>query len=1487
MADTPWTPSAAWPLVLLPVRVEVRFAPPQLLLRVFPDDLHIDTHERDLTADEIRAGKRYWEAVWRAGPAAEREEVAWDELTAGFGPERAVWIARVLEPRNPTARPKQAVPPPTPLSPAPTFPTLTPAKAAWTRPPLARALPSRWRVVGWAAGPTPTRFELTSSTAVTRPLPAGPSPAFDPSALGQDVPPVDAAAAWLVDFAAAEAAGMALRVALPPEALQHGIARLLVFGVDEAMDATQGGQALTDLLEAHHHTRGLAYIPLGTPTNNTATAASGYSLRDPARRTAMRVRHGDAPPASPDAAARVLAGALGVPLTTPQGAPAPAGSPSGLARARNAARAEQAESRAMSTALWPATFGYFLWQMAGGRFDDATIRRGRRHFVDHVRAGGPLPALRVGDQPYGVLPVQAFARWTARDGEVGGGLGPDFAGFLRRLRTGVWEPSASGVPRVVASATDAHARLARIFGMAPVAQQLAARSALGADYVTWLWRFIDDFELEETWQQQLRDAARALSQRLGLGDWDPRGGRLLFASDAYRVRAPLVQATPRRRAPGQPPQVLTPPSTYLRTIMQTAAADLVARIDEGDPADTPLLYRLLRHSALVEHAVAAWRILHRESGASPPGDHAEPELVDILPGPATPTFARRLGQDITSPSGTPAKLGDYLKSPEQGDAATSDLLELRAALESLAGVDVASLERLLAETIDLTSHRLDAWITSYASRRLAWMRGRPPVPGTDPSLGAYVGAFGWLHDVTPRQAPERVDPAPAGEADTARPLVRAPDNAGFVHAPSLAQATTAAILRAAHHSVPPAGPVNPLAVDLTSARVRTATGLLDGIRQGQPLGALLGYRIERDLQESPVPGMARFISRLRALAPVRGTRVAPDAPATEAVAATDVVDGLALHRMRAAGELDIDRDLGPVAQVERGALTAVLASLDDAVDALGDALLVEGVHHAALGNPTRAGATLDAAARGDVPPPELEFTRTPRTGTAVTHRLLVLLTETTADRAVWPVDAVLQARAAAEPRLDAWAARLLPAPGRVRCAVEIRGGALADRDRFEITLAPLRLSALDYVFMSERGGEAGSGELELRLLDYVRSLPGVGPAAEVRLDFGRGAGWPATAVSVAELLELAQAVRRLIGSARAARPADLDLPDRTTAPAATDAALTARANAAAAALAAAAGDLAPARDLPTVRAALVRAAHLGLPGAYPAAPLDGGEAVLRAQAAAVKADADRHTAAIAALTRDRQAGVIGDLDHDLGRMREVFGPDFRVLPAFAAPQAADLTRALGASTALQNGDAAAATGWVTRVARVRAGTDRLVGALHYAEAFGTGDALTLEVAQLPYADGDGWLALNLGGRRPAGSRLSLVVHTPGGGAAGKLAAPVAGLAVDDWVEVIPNARELTGVAFHFDTPGACAPQAILVAVPPDARATWDMELVEATIGEALAMAQLRLVDLEALHPLADQPDVLTDIGQFLPAALLATNVTAEAVATDLTRGADG
>ena len=48
----------------------------------------------------------------------------------------------------------------------------------------------------------------------------------------------------------------------------------------------------------------------------------------------------------------------------------------------------------------------------------------------------------------------------------------------------------------------------------------------------------------------------------------------------------------------------------------------------------------------------------------------------------------------------------------------------------------------------------------------------------------------------------------------------------------------------------------PLDIDLSSTRTRDALSLIDGMRQGQSLGALLGYRLERRLHERSGAGPA-------------------------------------------------------------------------------------------------------------------------------------------------------------------------------------------------------------------------------------------------------------------------------------------------------------------------------------------------------------------------------------------------------------------------------------------------------------------------------------------------------------------------------------------------------------------------------------------------------------------------------------------------------
>jgi hypothetical protein len=93
------------PLALFPVRLETRFFPQpdgssELRVRVYPDRIHIDSHEAELTQAEKTWGQHYWTQVWNAGDDTQAQMNAWRQLADRYDPQRAAWIARLLRPTN-------------------------------------------------------------------------------------------------------------------------------------------------------------------------------------------------------------------------------------------------------------------------------------------------------------------------------------------------------------------------------------------------------------------------------------------------------------------------------------------------------------------------------------------------------------------------------------------------------------------------------------------------------------------------------------------------------------------------------------------------------------------------------------------------------------------------------------------------------------------------------------------------------------------------------------------------------------------------------------------------------------------------------------------------------------------------------------------------------------------------------------------------------------------------------------------------------------------------------------------------------------------------------------------------------------------------------------------------------------------------------------------------------------------------------------------
>ena len=284
-------------------------------------------------------------------------------------------------------------------------------------------------------------------------------------------------------------------------------------------------------------------------------------------------------------------------------------------------------------------------------------------------------------------------------------------------------------------------------------------------------------------------------------------------------------------------------------------------------------------------------------------------------------------------------------------------------------------------------------------------------------------------------------------------------------------------------------------------------------------------------------------------------------------------------------------------------------------------------------------------------------------------------------------------------------------------------------------------------------------------------------------------------------------------------------------------------------------------------------AILGVPNAV---PVPGGDPqVLRARARAVRQSVVRQlrTLDAPATSPVETADAATLLARTLDRLNTIFFGTLRVLPRLQPTGRETLLAALTASVVTQGGDPHAARSWLGDMSRVRAPVDRFHTLLDDVESLG-GTGLGLHVAQLPFDPGMRWCALPpADGLRPADGTLSLVAHLP---EPLDSVSPLAGLWLDEWVEVIPAREVNTGLTFSFDEPGAQAPQAILLAVPPDARARWEITTLEAIALETFELARLRAVDPEALEQ-------HTDLDQLLPALSVPLNLQGDTISTDFSR----
>ena len=1400
---------AAEPVAMLPVRIETRFLADntELRVRIFPDAVHVHSHLEAVSPEEARAGIGYWNDRLAGDPAG-----AWKTLVRRIRPTRAAWVAEALTPANLGAAEAGA---------QPVFPDPQINEAPWAEPPKATTLPARWAVAAYRAGEL---IYLGYGEPIPDDLPLGPAPdlSVDDDPETQDLPaddqsdlPIDIAMSWMTEYDAAQAAGMALTIFASEVTggFADGIERLVVLGLPRG-----GATDLADLLAAHRYTEGLAFVSQGTPTNNTEGVPSGFDAGESALAASLDPL-ATAPALTGESNARVLATALGTGEKV-------------LDLTLGAGGQESADAARMNGLLWETTWGYFIDNFLDPVVDDAAAASMREHFLSFVRGRGPLPAIRVGDQPYGVLPVLSGSHFRGT-----GELESTLARIVGRL-TGLWGHASERSPFLTRGLEPAE-DLLDVLESTPHSVSLRARSVIGPEVMA----NVDAMTKVAASQEAL---ANVLAKMV-LDGQRVRGADMIVRNDPRRLGLPFVTSEPLSET-----EPLSPNYLFELLVTVRRGGDFASIQKNDAPA---LLAVLVHQAAQLEIAKAAARlVLNHRFGrgdipefprkVAPP----EPEIVDLVDDSQDSLF--RFATEPYGPISGTASMAEYLAALtlEQLDASplTAPLAGFIRTLDALKDRPTAELQRLVAETLDLCSHRVDAWISSLATRRLADIRATAPT-------ALHVGGFGWVEDLKPDHRP---------------------DSLGYVHAPSVAQATTAAILRSAHFAHREAGGSgdDPFAIDLSAQRVRGALRLMDGVRGGQSVNALLGYRFERGLHEENIE-LAQYILDFRKLAPLALAAGPNPSEPLEDMAARDVVDGLKLLEMY---ENLGDALFNPPPTHVPGIVAApehhigirnVLERLVELLDAASDLLVAEGVHQTAHGNPERGAAALEALDRQS-PPPDPAVVRTPRTGAGVAHRLLISL-NASAPAPGWPSDS----RALAEPRLDAWAGQLLGDPSRYRFAAEVvqngegdsgpslqadPSGPPAVLEVVETSLDQIGISALSVIWAAAEGGVAKISELDERIARaLIGQMTATGDGLELRLreeDHAVGS-WPAGTVGLANLHLLAARIRAVVTAGRSALPEDFCDPNQEHEAPLDEAEHEARAATAETSLRTLASDLgvlvaasAP-PDEQRVIDTLEQAASFGIGGVLPDAP-------------------DRHPEQLELAHRvvRRRVENLEQTGVDAAaRLEAIFGNGFVSLPLFTPPDTTELAASLTDRQSLLAGDMLAPATWLQRSALVRPAANQLVQVLEAAETIGSTTGMSeLDIVQLPAEAGDRWLALPLNGNQLPKGNIGVVIHTPGGF---DPALAQAGLVIDEWNEVIPNPVETTAVSFHYDAPAARAPQVLLLAVPPDrAAASWTLDQLLDTLLETMDMARLRAID----------PQRLWMINRALPAIYLAANADDQA-----------
>ena len=577
---------------------------------------------------------------------------------------------------------------------------------------------------------------------------------------------------WMTDYETAVKSGMAITIPLPHSDEDYKSAKFSVIYVLGVKDNSKD-EVLEDFFNGHIYGQsGLDFLKIGTPTNSFDDIDSGYnsdeSLIEEKRFEIDVKEQFKSADDNPTELFNSLKNTLGINIATFNNS---------LGRVNSYDNNEIQKAKfineKMSLAFW-STFNI-------GK-DGTVLRCKTRLFLkeipkfvsNYTLARGIIPPLRIGNQPYGILPTTAFSRFEL-------------------------ESSSDDVIKY----------------NNPAFLQFAHQLHFLLKHLTNIW-------------DKIKKKHVIHSENLG-------------SIDPQRRYIEMMNLTP------------TSVTFFERTLIEAV----------------PLLHPAINYMPLEETNNAMAKILKDMFEITWEGNTNNIAVLDELQLFKTHPIDGMLEEFIDAATKEPTL------EPFINKILGSNMI---ATLSEIMSIEVEETSLLVAEFMDLFTYRLDAWWSGLVNFQLERIRNGEFGKA---SSSTSIGAYGWLFNLS-RNKNKAKKELPKEQAkkigedmnllDKETAIYQDEDHNEFILAPSINQAITAAILRSTYKKSRIQDGDNRLCINLSSFRVRQALRLVDGVRNGLSVGAVLGTDLERSLHEaykSSGQELDRYIYPLRQLFPLK------------------------------------------------------------------------------------------------------------------------------------------------------------------------------------------------------------------------------------------------------------------------------------------------------------------------------------------------------------------------------------------------------------------------------------------------------------------------------------------------------------------------------------------------------------------------------------------------------------------------------------------